>query len=85
MRDVFSHFSDFLPVARYEVEVRNHIQKVDHSIDEIVEASFRMPDELHSLATNIVCVGIHSHVKHNGIGKRNFTCESRSTWKKRDK
>ena len=85
MREVFSHFRDFLPVARYKVEVRNHIQKMDHRVYEIVEASSGMSDKLHSLPTNVVRVGIHNHVKHNGIGKIYFTPESGFTWKKRDK
>lgn len=82
MLEVISHFGDFLPVARYQVEVRNHIQKVDHRVYEIVEASLRMSDKLHSLATNVVRVDIHNNVKYNGIGNTYFTSESGFTWKK---
>ena len=87
MREVVSHFGGFLPVARYQVEVRNHIQKMDNRVYEFVEASFRMSDKLHSLATNVVRVGIHNHVNYNGIGKIYFASESgyTRTWKKRDK
>jgi hypothetical protein len=85
VREVVSYFGDFLPVARYQVEVRNHIQEMDHGVYEIVEARFRMSDKLHSLATNVVGIGIHNHVKHNGICKIYFASESGFTWKKRDK
>jgi hypothetical protein len=85
LREVFSHFGDFLPVARYQVEVRNDIQKMDHRVYEIAKASFGMSDKLHSLTTNVVGVGIHNHVKYNGIGKIYFASESGCTWKKRDK
>jgi hypothetical protein len=85
VREVVSHFGDFLPVARYQVEVRNHVQKMDHRVYEIVEACFGISDKLHSLATNVVRVDIHNHVKHNGIGKKYFTPESGFTWKKRNK
>ena len=85
MLEVVSHFGYFLPVTRYQVEVGNNVQKMDHGVYEIVEASFRMSDKLHSLATNVVRVGIHKHVKHYGIAKMLFTSESRFTWKKKGK
>jgi hypothetical protein len=68
-------------VARYEVEVRNYVQKVNHGIYEVIETAFRVSDELYSLCRHVVCVDTHAHVDYYGIDERKFASLERGiTW-----
>lgn len=83
--EVLPHFGNFLPVARYKVKVRNYIHKMDHRIHEAIESSFRIFNELQSLARNVVSIGAHGQIEHDWVGERDLAPpESRFTWK-RDK
>lgn len=79
--EISPHFGNFLPVARYEVEMRNYIHKMYHRVHEVIKTRFRISDELYSLARDVVCVYVHGQVEHGWVHKRELASpESGFTW-----